>query len=357
MAVEYKTDDVLTAAQKRISLVFDHFEKVVVSVSAGKDSTVLRALALKEAARRNRRVSLFFLDQEAEYQSTINLMAEWMHDPSIDPLWYQVPIRMTNATSHRDYFLYSWEPGATWMRDKDPVAIHEIEEGYPQRFYEFFEWHESKAVVPTAYLVGLRSKESFNRFRAVTKSPGYLNWAWTTKTASSVAFRVYPIFDWTFGDVWKYIVDDGLRYNRHYDRMFAKHGINIARMRVSNLVHEKSFRCLADLQEFEPETFNRLMQRVGGIHAAGLYAEESQVYDARTLPAAFATWREYRDYLLDTTPIDRIERFRTRFAGQSEDENTARQQVKQILINDWENNVPVAGGKASKLRAIWWDRL
>ena len=354
--VEYKADDVLTAARKRIAAVFDAFERVVVSVSGGKDSAVIRHLALSEAERRGRRVEVFFLDQEAEYQSTVDIMGEWMRDLRTDPRWFQVPIRMTNATSHADYWLYAWGPGEEWLRPKDPVAIKALD-GYPERFYDFFEWYEAQATAPTAFIVGLRSRESFNRFRAVTRREGYPGWAWSTKTKNPRAFRVYPIFDWTFGDVWKYIVDEGLRYNRHYDRMFAKHGVNIARMRVSNLIHEQAFRCLVDLQEFEPDTYDRLVRRLGGVHAAALYGREAHVYNAQALPAAFATWRAYRDHLLDTTPLDRIGRFRKRFAGQPMDEETARRQVKQILTNDWENNVGVANTHKDRLRAIWWDRL
>lgn len=356
MTVAYQADDVLTAAQHRMEQVFDHFERIVVSVSAGKDSTVLRELALAEADRRSRRVELFFLDQEAEYASTVELMDEWMRDPRIDPQWYQVPIRMTNATSHVEYWLYAWGPGEAWMREQHPLAIHQADD-YPQRFYDFFEWYEQQATCPTAFLVGLRSKESFNRFRAVTRSPGYRDWAWTTRTRNPLGFRVYPIYDWTFGDVWKYIHDQHLPYNRHYDRMFAKHGINMSRMRVSNLIHEKSFRCLADLQEFEPETYDRLLRRLGGVHCAALYAHEEHILDARRLPAAFGSWQAYRDYLLRTTPIDRIERFRKRFAGQAVDDETCRQQCKQILINDWENSVPVVASKQERLRARWWDVL
>ena len=361
MTVEYKADEVLTAARKRVAEVFDHFERVVVSVSGGKDSTVIRHLCMEEAARRGRRVTLFFLDQEAEYQSTIDLMTEWMSDPAVDREWYQVPIRMTNATSHRSYFLYAWGPGEEWIRPKSPLAIHELAEAYPQRFYDFFPWAEQRAEVPTAFVVGFRSKESFNRFRAVTKQAGCHGWSWSTKTPNPTAFRVYPIYDWTFGDVWKYILDHGLRYNVHYDRMFAKHGVNMSRMRVSNLIHERSFRCLADLQEFEPETYDRMVRRLGGVHCAALYAREGYILEARELPAGFPTWCAYRDYLLDTTPIDQLERFRKRFARQVEDdEEVCRQQVKQILINDWEGSVPVAspqGTRRAKLRERLWDVL
>lgn len=357
MPVEYKTADVLAAARERVAMVFDRFERVVVSVSGGKDSTVLRHLAVEEAARRDRKIELFFLDQEAEYASTVSLVHEWMADPRVVPRWFQVPIHMTNATSHRDYWLNAWGDGEAWMREKDPLAIHALDADYPRRFYDFFEWYERQTTEPTAFLVGLRSAESFNRFRAVTKRPGYDGISWSTKTASPHAFRFYPIYDWQFGDVWKLIVDDGLAYNTHYDRLFAKYGANEAKMRVSNLIHEKAFRCLVDLQECEPDTYERLIRRLGGVHAAALYGGEGQVFDARDLPASFASWTAYRDHLLATTPCDRIERFRKRFARQAKDEETARQQVKQILINDWEGSVPVQRAKADKLRERWWNEL
>lgn len=357
MAVEYKTDDVLTAARKRIARVFNDFEEIVISVSGGKDSTVLAELCAEEAARRSRRPALFFLDQEAEYESTIDVIEALMADPRIEPRWYQVPLLMTNATSHRALFLRAWEPGEAWMRAKHPAAIHAIEGDYPRRFYDFFPWHEAQATRRTAYFVGLRSKESLNRFRAVTKAGGHDGLSWSTVTKNPNAVRFYPLYDWTFGDIWKYIAEAGLRYNTLYDKLFAKHGANISLMRVSNLIHEKSFRCLADLQEFEPATYEALVRRLPGIHAAGLYAKDVNVYGADSLPPSFTSWRHYRDYLIATTPTEKLGRFRGRFAKQGDDEDVCQGQVKQLLMNDWENNVPVALNRRAALRQKWWDRL
>jgi predicted phosphoadenosine phosphosulfate sulfurtransferase len=354
--VEYKTDDVLVAAKRRMAKVFDEFENVTVSVSSGKDSTALYHLAMAEASKRNRKVNVFFLDQEAEYQSSIVMIEQMMAHTLAVPQWYQVPIRMTNATSHKEYFLHTWQPGATWMRQKSNISIHHAN-GHPDRFYDFFEWHEQQQKLPTAFLIGLRSKESLTRFRAVTKNAGYNGVPWSTKTANPLAYRFYPIYDWTFGDIWKFIANSCVPYNRIYDFMFAKHGANASIMRIANLIHEKAFRCLADLQEFEPDTYDRLIKRLGGVHCAALYAADERIYDASTLPSAHASWKAYRDYLLQTTPIDKITRFRKRFDGQKTDESTCRQQVKQILLNDWENNVPIRKGMSEATRKIWWKRL
>jgi len=279
-----------------------------------------------------------------------------MMDPAVDPEWYQVPIRMTNATGHQEW-LYAWGDGERWMREKHPAAIHSIPSEYPQRFYDFFQWREKQCTEPTAFLVGVRARESFNRFRAVTKSAGFRDWEWTTKTGSPNAFRAYPIYDWTASDVWKLIADDGLSYNRYYNRIFALRGNNSVTMRVSNLLHEKAYKCLADLQELEPKTYGRLLIRLRSVHCAALYAKDTMVYAADALPSAFESWRSYRDYLLATTPLVKLERFKKRFSGQAEDEKTCRDQVKQILINDWENNVPISNHKLARLRELWWGKL
>jgi predicted phosphoadenosine phosphosulfate sulfurtransferase len=358
--IRYSKDakTVLEAAKERISMVFDNFENIVVSVSGGKDSTVMHHLVIQEAARRNRKVVLFFLDQEAEYDSTNEMIKTWMYGENVIPRWVQAPMYMTNATSHKDDMLRSWWPGEEWLRPKDPISIHEIDADYPPRFYDFFEWQEAQATEPTAHLVGLRSTESFNRFRAVTKRAGWRDVRWSTKsTKTDLAWRFYPLYDWFFGDVWKYIADEGLQYNKHYDRMFAKYGTNMRSMRVSNLIHEQSFRCLADLQEFEPEMYDRLLNRLGGVHAAALYGNEKQIYDTKELPNGFKTWTAYRDHLLETTPSERIDRFTKRFARQRKDEHTARQQVKQLLCNDWEGNLAVVNAKKDKLKEVWWKRL
>lgn len=48
--------NVLDAARARMAMVFDRFERVEVSVSGGKDSTVLLHLAQQEGLRRGRRM-------------------------------------------------------------------------------------------------------------------------------------------------------------------------------------------------------------------------------------------------------------------------------------------------------------
>ena len=67
--------DVLEAVNKRISFLFDNYENIQLAFSGGKDSTVLFHLINAEAIKRDRKFILYFQDQEAEYQGTIDFVA------------------------------------------------------------------------------------------------------------------------------------------------------------------------------------------------------------------------------------------------------------------------------------------
>lgn len=355
----YLPESVLDAARERVAWVFDRFERVNVSVSGGKDSTVLFHLAVDEAARRGRKVTLFFLDQEAEYEGTIALMRTMMAHPAVTPAWYQVPIRMTNATSYADDQLFAWGPGEPWMREKEPTSIHYIDGDYPARFYPFFEWLEERTP-DTAFLVGLRAEEGINRFRAVVKNPGVDGVPWTSRTGNASSFKAYPLYDWGMGDVWRYIAATRAPYNRIYDLRWAMNGGVYNDNRVSNLIHEMSFRCLPDLAALEPDTYARLVKRLKGVHCAAHHAQGAHLYDVQKLPAGFASWLAYRTHLLATMPIDakKRARFEKRFAGQPSTEPVHHAQCKQLLVNDYENSIPVPKSKTRPVdRFARWRTL
>lgn len=356
----YLDQNVLDAARERVAWLFDRFERVQVSVSAGKDSTVLYHLARAEALRRGRTVGVFFLDQEAEYQATVDLMRGMMRAPGVVPLWYQVPIYMTNATSYVEDQLFAWGPGEPWMREKEPDSIHAIEGDYPKRFYDFFEWVEETQPAGTAFLVGLRAEEGINRFRAVTKHPGIDGVPWTTKTRKAGSVKAHPLYDWGMGDVWRFIHTEGLPYNRIYDLRWQMNCGTYNDNRVSNLIHEMSFRCLPELAALEPDTYAKLVHRLKGVHCAAHHAQGAHLYDVRVLPVGFATWLAYREHLLATMPIDEVKRarFKKRFAAQPATEPVHHAQCKQLLINDFENAIPIPKAKTQPVdRFARWRKL
>lgn len=353
----YGNETVLDAARARIAQVFDAYEHVSVSISGGKDSTVTAHLALVEAARRGRKVSLFFLDEEVMYQSTIDQVSWLMelYPENTIRQWLQIPFNLTNATSLTDGQLRCWEPGAhkVWMRPKVQGAIHakpwdtaretvrDKNKGFG--FYDAIENYE-RMFRDTAFLVGLRATESPNRWRAVTKNPVTLRGGdrvfWGSPREGQCV-TLYPLYDWLDSDVWRYLHEHRVRYSRIYDLQFLK-GYPVSEMRVSSLIHERSFEAIVDLAEFEPKTYAKLVRRVKGIALAQETAKSAMMFRARKLPPNFNSWRAWRDFLLTTYPDpSKVHIFKARFARQKDNEFVARQQVRQLLCNDYENNLPV----------------
>ena len=109
----YIDKNVVESAKARIAYIFDEFDNIVVSISGGKDSTVLAYMALQEAHRRKRRIGLFFLDEEVVYDSTIEQIEYLMnlHPENTIPLWLQIEFHLTNATSLTEAQLICWERG------------------------------------------------------------------------------------------------------------------------------------------------------------------------------------------------------------------------------------------------------
>lgn len=351
----YTNKSVVEAAEERIRYVFDEFENIIVSISGGKDSTVLCWMALQEARRRNRKIGIFFLDEEVVYASTIEQVTWLMnlYPENTIPLWFQFPFKLTNSTSLEEGQLICWEPGKhkIWMRPKVPYSIQHIPWDKSKQtirdknkgfgFYDVLDNFQASRP-NTAFLVGLRATESMNRFRAVAKNPGYKDCYWCTnikRAEGSASF--YPLYDWIFSDIWRFIYDNKIRYSRIYDYQWKK-GMSQNEIRVSSLIHEKSFKALVELPEFEPKTYDKLLKRVKGIQVGQLYGKDPKLLRARKLPKGYKTWMEYRDFLLDTYPDEsKKDIFIRRFAHQLNNNYVARQQCRQLILNDYENNLPV----------------
>ena len=333
------TEDVLTAVRKRISLLFDMYDNISLSFSGGKDSTALFHLINAEAIKRNRKFILYFQDQEAEYQGTIDLVEWAMSQPNVIPMWYQVPIFMTNAASQQQLFLWAWGEGEKWVREKHPLAIHKIDKKYPKRFHKFNLWvgqNLRKLEGSCVSIIGLRAEESPDRRFVMFGEDSELFWL----RRKNEPHKAYPIIDWKYTDVWKYLVENNLKYNKIYDKMYILGG-DLRTFRVSNLVHEKAFRCLTDLQELEPETYDKLEERLQGVHTAAIYGKENLIYSIKELPENFKTWKEYKDFLLSSihTELKKVFEYQWSRFGDTDDIGANKYMVKRILLCDWEGNI------------------
>jgi len=320
--------DVLTAARDRIRYVFDHFEAIYVSFSAGKDSSVMLHLVMDEAIKRNRKVGVLLIDLEAQYELTIR-HAEQMFDMYADHMevyWVCLPIKLRNSVSNYEPVWCAWDPERKddWVRPmpkrlgviSDPAFFDFFEPRMEfEEFIELFAAWYSK-VRTTAAFIGIRTDESLNRFRtiAVWDKATHFGKRWTTEVCPGV-FNAYPIYDWHVSDIWKYHAQFPKKlHNEVYDRMHLA-GLSPHQMRLCQPYGDDQKRGLWLYHLIEPQTWGKVVARVNGANSGALYIEERgnvTGYNKITLPPGH-TWRSFCNLLLATMPAITRDHYLVRF--------------------------------------------
>lgn len=325
MPKHYLAKNVLEAANDRIQYTFDNFERIYVSFSAGKDSTVMLHLIMEEAIKRNRKVGVMLVDLEGQYKLTIEHVKNCfeLYKDHIEVYWICLPIALRNAVSVYEPKWMCWEPGKeeTWIRELPEQAINdenyfpfftagmEFEDFVP----EFGEWYaQGKSC---ACFVGIRTDESLNRYRTIASNTKtkYKNKIWTTKVTENV-YNVYPIYDWRVEDLWHWhYLNPDKPYNKLYD-MMHKAGLTPSQMRICQPYGDDQRRGLWLFHLIEPETWARVVARVNGANSGALYVQEwgnMTGYLRITKPEGH-TWRSFAELLVNSMPPQMEEHYKNK---------------------------------------------
>lgn len=339
----YINQTVFDASIERLTWLYQNEENVVVFCSGGKDSTICIELSILVAKALNKLpVKVAFLDQESEYQATVDYMRKLANRPEIELYWFQVPFYLNNTTTLDDnqLWLNCWgeKDENKWIRQREPNSITSLGSLVGERpdFYDcckvLGDYIFGKDVNHVE-VVGMRASESLTRYVLMHKEKTvYKGINWASRGHREGVYRCYPVYDWELSDVWHAIAKYKWAYNHLYDKMF-QYGVPNKDMRVSSIIHETGIHGLKYLQEVEPQTFEKLTQRIGGINTYNkLYEKDG--YSVKKLPVAFATWIEYRDYLLEHIISDANKPlFKRAFINHTTEED-ARADVKALLVND-----------------------
>jgi len=342
----YKKTNVYEEALKRIRYLYDEFDEVLVGYSGGKDSTVTLRIAIEVAREKGRLpVKAIFIDQEAEWGAVIDHMREINDDPDVDLRWYQIPFKIYNATSNFKQWITAWEDGVETMRPREPYSIKENKYN-TESFYDLFnKIIEVDFPQRTALLGGVRSEESPRRHVAMTQDATYKYITWGKKlNEKKNQYTFYPIYDWSYTDIWKAIHDNKWTYTKVYDYQYM-YGVPTRSMRVSNLHHETAIQTLFYLQEIERDTWTALTKRMSGIDTAGKLSKDD--YFVKELPFMFRSWEEYRDFL--TEKLVKNEKLKQKFTKKWEvydkryekmllRDNLIKAEIQTILANDIDLN-------------------
>ena len=314
----YNDINVYDAANQRIEYIFNNFENIYVSFSGGKDSGVMLNLVFDYMRKNkiNRKIGLLFIDLEAFYTKTIDFIDEMFLNNAdlIIPYWVCLPMITTNAVSMYEPFWIFWEESKKekWVR---PMPSHEFIINYNNQMFEFYhdkitfesfvvkfgEWYASKHG-NTACLVGIRTDESLNRFRAIAREHKgtFNNIHYSTKIADNV-YNFYPIYDWNVEDIWIYNGKFNKPYNKLYD-LFYKAGVSLHKMRVCEPFGDEQKAGLNLFKVVEPGTWLRVVDRVSGANFGNIYCGTKATGSKKIQLPKGHTWRSYCKFLLKTLP-------------------------------------------------------
>lgn len=319
--------NVLEAAQARIDWTFDTFSRICVSFSGGKDSTVMLHLTAQMARVQKRKISVLFIDWEAQFSCTIehvNALRECYRDVIEHFYWVALPLTTQNSLSQYQPEWQCWAPGVRWVRQPPEDAITAADyfdfyqagmtfEAFVRSFSDWFALHR-----PAAMLVGIRADESYNRFLTIANNRKQRfadDKPWTTTAPGGHAWYVYPLYDWKTADIWTWFAKSGCSYNPLYNLMFQA-GVPPRYMRICEPFGPEQRQGLWLYHVLEPERWAAMCERVSGVRSGGIYAgQDNHFYGHRKiLKPEHLGWRDYAMLLLDSMPQNTAEHYRNKIA-------------------------------------------
>lgn len=326
-AKNYLTKNVYEASKERISWTFDNFEKVYVSFSGGKDSTVMIHLVMDEAIKRNQKIGVLFVDLEGQYKITIDHIQEIydMYADYIEPYWVCLPIHLRNAVSVFETHWVCWDENRKqdWIRQLPKKCIND--KSYFPFFYEGMEFEDFVPEFGSWYaegktcacFVGIRTSESLNRWRTIAsdKKKKFNDKKYTTLVQDNV-YNVYPIYDWKTEDLWIFHSKfKDKNHNKLYDLMHMA-GLTLHQMRICQPYGDDQRRGLWLFHLIEPETWSKIVARVNGANSGALYINESgniNGYRKITKPENH-TWKSFSNLLINSMPPKTKEHYENKIA-------------------------------------------
>ena len=322
----YKDINVYDAAINRYDIVLNEFDNYYVSVSGGKDSSIMLQLMAQEARKYGKKFSVLYIDLEAQYQATIghiNALIDATKDVVENWYWCALPLSLRNAVSAIQPKWICWDKKdkEKWVREyptkrKDIVLATEdsIPDGWDwffrgMEFEEFIlwfaKWFNETHGGKTAAGIGIRSDESLNRFRTIVsdKKERYKNYPWTTRVhcKSKVlnCWNFFPLYDWRTEDDWTAVAKLNLLFNPIYELMY-KNGLSIYEQRLCQPYGDDQRKGLDQYRTLEPETWEKVLNRVEGVNFGNIYCRTSLLGNIKSEKPDSLTWEQYAVFLLES---------------------------------------------------------
>jgi predicted phosphoadenosine phosphosulfate sulfurtransferase len=322
-----QTKNVYDASIERLDFIFENFERIYLSFSGGKDSGVMLNLILDYMKERGikKKIGIQIMDNEANYEFSLEFMQRMIEEnrEHLEVYWCCLPITLPCTVSAYEIEWQCWgeKDKHRWVRpmpemdyvvniDNHPFGDMFYENMHYDDFWDMFsEWYSQGK--PTANLIGIRTQESLNRYRAIMNADKVMfkGKPWTKKNTEH-SYNVYPIYDWKTRDVWIANAKFEWDYNKLYDTFYMA-GVPVEKMRVASPFMSESKSSLNLYRVIDGHTWARLCARVQGANFIATYGKQLN-YKSIKLPEGH-TWKSFVKFLLDTLPKESSENFKRRF--------------------------------------------
>lgn len=269
----------MQAALERIDSIYSKGHRVVVSFSGGKDSTVCMELCVMVAKKRGMLpVEIVVQDEEVSYPGTYEFIEQTANRKDISCKWLVMRQPMLNIFNREVPYFWvmddrlkpeEWVRTPPYFAEFTPDRAIETmvnSKRYPVEYEPppMSDWDPNETRQMLVNVIGLRAQESSKRAMGIASAGGYI----TGGGKVGVAGALRPIYDWTDGDVWKFIKERKVPYNTAYD-ILLKMGVPGKKLRIGPpLLNAASVQALQIAARAWPHWFDRVCQRCPGARLA-----------------------------------------------------------------------------------------
>lgn len=311
---QFYSENVFDAAVKRMVDAYKEGHRIVLSFSAGKDSTAVLEVAIIAARLTgNLPVEVWMRDEEIMYPGTYEYAERIANRPEVNLKWLISGQASVNVFNRKDPYYWVFDKQLRpdeWMRQPptfaewtNQLSLYNIVNpiNFPPPAGKFL-----------YVTMGVRGAESRMRNIVIHQSGGAVSGG-SGKSGKERDLEKHfrPIYDWTTKDVWLAIKENGWDYNDAYNVM-TRFGIKREQQRIAPVtmtVH--GIPLLQVASRAWPEWFDSLCVRLPGVKLAALYGKQAMTPIRR--PGE--TWKQaYQRINIDEAPAwiaARAEKYRS----------------------------------------------
>ena len=281
MARQLIGKDVFQAAYDRLAEIYKRNHRVVIAFSGGKDSTACLEMAILVARDLGRLpVEVCICDEEIAYPGLYEFAERTANRPEVDMNWLVLNQPGVNAFNRAEPYFWIMDPQLDpedWVRKPPSYAKVGLEDNsivmminyrnFPVEHHPSnagWDWDETRQCLVN--VLGLRAAESARRLLGLHSSGGYM-----TRSTAVGTYTSRPLYDWSDGDVWKFLYEMNADYCKAYD-VFLRMGVKRNKLRLGPpTISTYSVEQLKLASKAWPHWWDKVCERLPGVRLAAQF--------------------------------------------------------------------------------------